>query len=161
MAEIFKEHGEQISFLHVGAVLMRMRYKILLGLFLFQNLLTAKEYLIVANKDIRSLSKEEVKAVYLKKIVYLNDHKLVPINLESGNKVRAAFEKDVLNMGYIRLKSYWTKQHYLGHRPPIIMRSQKSVKKFIQKVDGAIGYIEADKFENDLKVLYKWSDNAR
>lgn len=138
---------------------MRCRHKILLGLFLLQNLLSAKEYLIVANKDIRTLTKAEVKAVYLKKIIYLDDHKLVPVNLEVSNKVRAAFEKDVLNMGYIRLKSYWTKQHYLGHRPPIIMKSQESVKKFIQKVDGAVGYIEADKFENDLKIIYKWSDN--
>jgi len=57
-----------------------------------------------------------------------------------------------------RLKSYWIKQHYLGHRPPISMKSQKSIQKFISNVDGAIGYVQIDKLQKNMKILYKWSD---
>ncbi len=83
---------------------------------------------------------------------------MVPLNLSAKNKIRTSFEKKVLKMNINRLKSYWIKQHYLGHRPPITMKSQKSVQKFITNVDGAIGYVEIKNLQNGMNILYKWSD---
>ena len=61
-------------------------------------------------------------------------------------------------MRYSRLKSYWTKQHYLGHRPPLTMKSQESILAFIKKVDGAVGYIDLKNIDSDINIVYKWSD---
>jgi len=118
----------------------------------------ASEYVIVSNKNMKNLSQTEVKAIFLKKISFIDDTKVVPISLSPRDPVRAIFESKVLKMSFVRLKSYWAKQHYLGRRPPISMKSQESVKAFIKKVDGAIGYIDIKEFDDSLKIIYKWSD---
>jgi hypothetical protein len=38
------------------------------------------------------------------------------------------------------------------------MKSEESIKAFVKKVDGAIGYINANSVDDGVKVLYKWSD---
>jgi len=132
--------------------------KKLIFLTLFTSLLLANNYAVVANSMFKNLSKADIKAIYLKKLSYINNKKVIPINLSSRDKIRKSFEKNVLNMSFPRLKAYWTKQHYLGHRPPITMKSQESIKLFIQKIDSAVGYMEIKNVTNNLKILYKWSD---
>lgn len=118
----------------------------------------ANDYAVVTGKNFAEISIGQIKALFLKKTSYLGDKAIVPLNLSSRDSVRRSFEKKVLHMNFNRLKSYWTKQHYLGHRPPVSMKSQESVKVFIQKVDGAIGYMELQKVDNSLNIVYKWSD---
>jgi len=120
--------------------------------------LYATEYVVVVNKNIKSLHLGQIKAFFLKKTSYLGDEVIVPINLSPRNPIRISFEKNILDMSFTRLKSYWTKQHYLGHRPPISVKSQATVKAFIKKVDGAIGYMQLSKVDNELTVVYRWSD---
>lgn len=118
----------------------------------------SSDYVVIANKEMKDFSKGQIKAIFLKKLTLVNDMNIVPINMGATSPVRLEFEKHVVKMSFSRLKSYWTKQHYLGHRPPITMKSQESVKAFVKKVDGAIGYIEANNVDDSLKILYKWSD---
>jgi len=120
--------------------------------------LNATEYAVVTNKNIDALRLGQIKAFFLKKTSYLGANPVIPINLSSRHRIRISFEKQVLHMSFTRLKSYWTKQHYLGHRPPISMKSQESIKAFIEKVDGAIGYMELEKVDGSLKIVYKWSE---
>jgi len=138
-----------------------MKKLLILPLFtgiIFAQSLKAKEYAIVASKDFTKPSVSQIKALYLKKSDYVGDTKVIPLNLSAKNKIRRSFEKKVLHMSFNRLKSYWTKQHYLGHRPPITMKSQKSIQAFIKKVDGAIGYVELPNVDPKLQIIYKWSD---
>lgn len=125
---------------------------------LFSTFLIAGEYAIISNKNMKDLSKAQVKAIFLKKIVFVDDIKTVPLNLGARDNIRSSFERQIIKMNFNRLKSYWTKQHYLGHRPPNTMKSQKSVKAFVKKVDGAIGYVDMSNVDSDVKVLYSWSD---
>jgi len=118
----------------------------------------ADDYVIVSNKNMKELSLSQVKAIFLKKLTFVSDVKVVPINLGLRDELRLKFEKKVLRMNFSRLKTYWTTQHYLGHRPPVSMKSQESIKAFVKKVDGSIGYIQAVYVDDDLKIIYKWSD---
>ena len=120
--------------------------------------LFAKDYAVIANKNTKNLTHEKIKAVFLKKLVIVNGKKIVPVNLSPRDSVRSSFEKNIIGMRYSRLKSYWTKQHYLGHRPPLTMKSQQSVLAFIKKIDGSIGYIDTKNIDNSVNILYKWSD---
>jgi len=132
--------------------------KRLLILLLLATLSFASEYVVISNKKMKDLSKTQIKAIFLKKINIINDLEVIPINLGTRNDLREKFEKDILKMNFVRLKSYWTKQHYLGHRPPLSMKSQQSIKAFVKKVDGAIGYIEKSALDDSVKVLYQWGD---
>lgn len=118
----------------------------------------AGEYAVIANKNMKSLSPNQVKAIFLKKLVLVDDTKVVAVNLAARDALRVKFEKEFLHMSFSRLKAYWTKQHYLGHRPPITLKSVESVKAFVKKVDGAIGYVDVNSLEDDLKVIYRWSE---
>ncbi|WP_415251800.1 hypothetical protein [Sulfurimonas sp.] len=106
----------------------------------------------------KNLSKEQIKAIFLRKTTIVDNKKIIPINLAPRNEIRLKFESHVLNMSFNRLKAFWTKQHYLGHRPPLTMKSQDSIKAFIKKVDGSIGYIESSALDKDLKVIYRWEE---
>jgi len=131
---------------------------ILLSILLLTSVSFANEYVVISNKNMKDLSINQIKAIFLKKLAFIEDIKAVPINLEARDPLRLKFEKEILNMSFSRLKTYWTTQHYLGHRPPISMKSQKSIKSFVKKVDGSIGYINAENLDNSVKVIYKWRD---
>ncbi|UCN00404.1 hypothetical protein LCX93_00385 [Sulfurimonas sp. SWIR-19] len=135
-----------------------MKKKYLFLIIFIISVVEAKEYAVVVQKGFANISVGKIKAIYLKKLKYQGDTKLVPINLGSQNSVRRSFEKKVLKIKHSRLKSYWIKQHYLGQRPPITLKSEAAVNAFVKKVFGAIGYLEAAKADKDLKIIYKWSD---
>ncbi len=136
-----------------------MKHKILNLLFiLIGTNIFAGEYAVISNKPISNIDAMQIKAIYLKKISTLNGSKVIPVNLSPRDEVRSKFEKKILNMNFSRLKGYWTKQHYLGNRPPVNMKSQESVKAFVKKVDGAIGYISLDTDTKDLNIIYRWRE---
>ena len=137
---------------------MKVRFFFLLWFQSLSLLLYANEYAIVTKSELGSVTKTQIKAIYLKKLHYLKGKKVLPINLEADNPIRKSFNEHILHMSYNRLKIYWMKQHYLGHRPPLSLHSQKSVKAFLDKVEGTIGYIEMKNVENSMHILLKWSD---
>jgi ABC-type phosphate transport system substrate-binding protein len=118
----------------------------------------AEEYAVIANKKIAKLSLVQIKAIFLKKIRVINGVSVVPINLKAKDPLRVAFEKELLHMSFSRLKKYWIKEHYLGHRPPLTLHSQESVKAFVKRVDGAIAYINVKYLDESMKILYRWKE---
>ena len=118
----------------------------------------ANEYAVIANKKLPPLNPLQIKAIFLKKLTIVHDISILPLNLNARHQTRLAFEKEILHMSFTRLKNYWSKQHYLGHRPPLSIQSQQSVKKFVKKVDGAIGYVDIKFVDKDVNVLYRWSE---
>jgi len=137
---------------------MKIFIKLLFIYLCFVPFLLSDEYVVISNRNLQTISKSQIKAIFLKKITIINDTKVIPISLGTKDPIRTKFEKKILKMSFIRLKNYWTKQHYLGHRPPISMQSQESIKKFVQKVQGAIGYINAKKLDKSVKEIYRWRD---
>ncbi|MBU1657526.1 hypothetical protein KKG72_00555 [bacterium] len=118
----------------------------------------ADEYAVISNKQMKDLSITQIKAIFLKKITYVEDVKVIPVNLEARDSLRLQFENDILEMDFSRLKAYWTSQHYLGHRPPVSVKSEDSVITFVKKVEGAVGYVHVRSLNDSVKILYKWSD---
>ena len=120
--------------------------------------LTAGEYAVICNKEMKDLSSSQIKGIFLKRIAFVDEERVIAINLEAKDPLRLKFEKEFLHMSFRRLKKHWIKQHYLGSRPPISMKSQESINTFVKKVDGAIGYVEIENVDDGLKIIYKWSD---
>ncbi len=125
-------------------------------LVLLSSTLFATEYAVVTNTKLGNVSVDEIRAIFLKKLHYINGVAVVALNLSAKDTTRQAFESSILEMSFSRLKSYWSKQHYLGHRPPISLKSQQSVISFMKKVDGAIGYVEVKNLDSNLYILYTW-----
>jgi ABC-type phosphate transport system substrate-binding protein len=123
--------------------------------------LQANEYIVIANKHlhVENITREYIKQIYLKKHKYIENTHLVPVNLQPQSSVRKSFENHILQMSRDRLKRFWTMQHYKGKRPPVIMYSSSSALQFVEKIEGALSYIPAQKLpENaNVKIIYRWS----
>ncbi|MDQ1244699.1 MAG: hypothetical protein QG565_1039 [Campylobacterota bacterium] len=131
---------------------------IFLSTIMFSVLSFADEYVVISNSKMKDLSATQIKAIFLKKIAVIDNLDAVPVNLGAMDPIREKFENKIVEMNLERLKSYWIKEHYLGKRPPVTMQSEESVKAFVKKVEGAIGYINAKNLDNSVKVLYRWSE---
>lgn len=116
------------------------------------------EYAAVVSKELSVgvLSKTYLKEVYLKKRGFLDEQKAVPINLPSGDPIRAHFEKSVLGMEMGDINEYWIEQHYKGKKPPFVQNSQESIKAFVKNMAGAIGYMEKSQVDDGLKIVYEF-----
>ncbi len=136
--------------------------KYLFTLFIFSlcifSTLFAHDYVLVTHAKLKALTKQEVRALYLKKTSFIQNKKVIPLNLEMPHTIRKSFNKHVLQMTQERLKIYWIQQHYLGHRPPLSMKTQKSIKKFLYNVDASIGYMTRKNSDSNLTILFQWSD---
>ena len=130
---------------------MKFVYLLALSVSLF-----AQEIVVIANSHMKPLSQAEIRGVFLRKIRIIDGVAVVPLNLEASNPLRQAFRKHLLHMSLPQAQHYWMRQHYLGHRPPLSKHSQKSIKEFVKKIEGGIGYIEASKLEDGVQVLYRW-----
>ncbi len=132
-----------------------MRYLLLLTLAI--SLYGGEKFVLIANKNfpLKELKKEQIKQIYLKKLRFINETPIVPINYTPRDPLRKEFENKILKIPPKRLKRYWMKKHYLGIRPPLTQNSSKSAILFVKKVDGAIAYIPHSELTQDVKVIYK------
>lgn len=117
---------------------------------------SAELVVISSHKTFEKISHKLLSKIYLKrKILWKDKTRIVPVNLPSRSPLRALFTKEVLRMDHKDLVVYWNEQHYKGVRPPVVVESEEAVKAFVREVKGALGYIDADSLEPDLKVLYR------
>jgi len=131
--------------------------KVCFFLLLFLQILFAENLVVVAERhsDISALSTEQVRMIFLKKRRFWKTLKLHPLNLPPTEPLRQDFEKKVLHLSQGKLDAYWTKEHYLGVRPPYTLGSVNSTILYVKKVKGAIGYIPESKVDGGLKILYR------
>lgn len=137
---------------------MKQLGAVLLALVLSTSYLTAQEYAVVSYSPLPSLKRFQVKAIFLKKMRYFDRVHLIAVNLPPDHKARKSFEKVCLQMGRSRLREYWTKAHYLGHRPPLRKASLESVQRFLSTVDGTVSYLPLEAVTKNMNILYRWSD---
>lgn len=133
---------------------MMMRFLVLLSFVVV--LYGGEKFALISNQNfpVSHLLQGQIKQIYLKRMRFIKDIPIVPINYVSRNPIRKAFEKSLLHISSKRLRRYWAKEHYLGIRPPIVQSSVESAIVFVKKVDGAIAYIPYSKLPDDVRVLY-------
>jgi ABC-type phosphate transport system substrate-binding protein len=122
---------------------------LLLPVFAFADIVVV----VAKGSPVSTLSKKELKEIYLKKQQFSNGIKLVPINLTASAHARGLFEKSALKMDDTELGEYWNERHYNGVNPPMVQNSQEAIKAMVKKVQGAIGYIDEELLDDGLKII--------
>ena len=120
--------------------------------------LEASQFVVIANKASKidkQLDANEIRRIYLKKRRYIDTLRLIPLNLSASDPLRESFQRAIMSMSDRQLASYWAKQHYMGHRPPLTMMSVESVIAFVREVDGAIGYVPKEAVDSSVKIIYE------
>jgi hypothetical protein len=132
--------------------------QILWGMVMTVILQGAEPYAVVANDafPVASLSLQQVKQIYLKRMRFMAGVRLVPVNYEASEPLRGAFETAALEMTQKQLNRYWMKEHYLGRRPPVVQSSVQSAVALVRSVDGSLVYVPEKMLPLEgLKVLYR------
>lgn len=112
-------------------------------------------FVVDKSVDIESLTERDIRNIFLREIRFINGHTIVPVNLPPNNPLRIYVEKKLLHMDREELQLFWNRKYMNGIDPPKVLSSEKSVKMFVRKVKGAIGYIEEEELEEGLKVIFR------
>jgi len=112
------------------------------------------ELAVIANKDFNAdnISLHLLKRIYLKKKLFINGNKVIPVNLKYSSKLRKIFQKEVLNMDEEELSLYWNNMYFNGIRPPLTLSSERAVIEFVKKFKNAIGYVSYGNVKNSKNI---------
>ena len=140
----------------LGIVLMRIR--IIITWLILAGAVWAEDYAVVVAQDspISFGDSVKIREIFLKKRSFDSQTRVIPINLIGNERVRIEFETQVLQMNREQINRYWITNHFQGVSPPATQASLPSVKRFIQSVPGAIGYLPKEMVDDDLKIIYEF-----
>jgi ABC-type phosphate transport system substrate-binding protein len=115
---------------------------------------------IIANKDLPAsqLDKDDIAAIYLlKKKHWDNGEDIMPINLPAQAEARNRFTAEIFDSTPEKLGSYWDKMLFKGETPPVTQNSEQAVILFVERIKGAIGYVETKPQSAQIKILQQFS----
>ena len=134
-----------------------MRYFLLIISLLCLPMTVAADIYVITNKTlpITELSKNDIAAIYLlKKKHWENEEPMVPINLPVQSEARNLFTEQVFDSTPEKLGGYWDKMLFKGITPPLTQNSEQAVMLFVERVKGAIGYVERKPDNPNIKIVY-------
>jgi ABC-type phosphate transport system substrate-binding protein len=105
--------------------------------------------------DIPSLTQAELARMFRKtQTEWPNGERCIPIDQMGGSDIRAEFGRIVLKETPDEWKRYWMRQTMTGNaRPPIALDSSDTVKKYLQKLRGAVAYIYLSEVDDTVRIL--------
>ncbi len=105
---------------------------------------------------INDISKRELGRIYVKKMHYWeNGERCVPIDQAGTSQTRKDFYLLVLNKDLYEMKRYWMQETMTGNgTPPVTLDKSATVKRYVRKIKGSVGYIYADEVDDTVKVLH-------
>jgi hypothetical protein len=120
--------------------------------------LSAQEYAVVvsARSNIESIDARLVRDIFLRKKNFAHGVRVRPVNVTGDRVVRRAFESTVLKLNREELNQYWVERHFQGVSPPGTQASFASVKKIVERVEGAISYLPHELIDEQVKVIYEF-----
>lgn len=101
------------------------------------------------------ISKGELGRIYLKqKRFWLNGERCVPIDQPGTSEIRKGFYDVVLGKTPYAMKRYWMQETMTGNaKPPVTLDNSTTVKRYVRKIKGGLGYIYADEIDDTVKIL--------
>ena len=104
-------------------------------------------FIIVANSDteLSSISKAQLKKVYLKKVPLLPNGKPAAVTGLKEGDARDDFIKSILHKSEASLHSYWSRLMFSGRgEPPRLFKTEEELLEYIRKTPGAIGFVDSN-----------------
>ncbi len=82
----------------------------------------------------------------------------VPVDQKEGSPAREEFGLRLLKRNPSQVKAYWSRQIFTGGAtPPRQLEDDEAVLRFIANTPGAIGYVDATKVRQGVKVIKRIS----
>jgi ABC-type phosphate transport system substrate-binding protein len=106
----------------------------------------ADEFVVIVHPSVAgaNVRRADLASVFLRKATrWGNASVAVPVDQSGTSAVRKAFSDSVLGMPAGTAVQYWQKQMFAANplRPPAVKGSDAEVIAFVEKTDGAVGYV--------------------
>ena len=106
----------------------------------------ADEFVVIVHPSVggANIRRPDLAALFLKTATRWGDRSpAVPVDQSGTSTVRKAFCDSVLGMPVAAALQYWQKQMFGGGalRPPAVKGSDVEVLAFVEKTEGAVGYV--------------------
>lgn len=116
----------------------------------------AADFVLIANKGntISSLSENDARQIYLGKKSTWPDGQSIVLYMQQNEAVNSTFAEAVAKKTSQQFQIYWKKALFTGTgRPPIEVRDDAEMKKFIAADPRGIGYISRAAFDGSVKEI--------
>lgn len=124
-------------------------------LLLSQNLHAEVVVVTGAQRPTIALSKSQLCDLFLGKVVSFPDGKnAAPIDQPESNPLREEFYSTVANKSAAQVKAIWAKLFFTGRGVlPRVGNGSDDVKRLLNSIPGAIGYIERSSLDSSVKMI--------
>lgn len=112
---------------------------------------------ITHTENASKLSLTEIRLKFLGKRLHPDSDalKMIPVNLPFGHPTRSSFDREVLNKSEANIRTYWARMIFTSRaRPPREFTDEKQIIAYIKQHPETVGYIDADKVSDEIKVLF-------
>jgi ABC-type phosphate transport system substrate-binding protein len=129
---------------------------IILPLLLTSKISAQKTYVIIVNKSnpLFSLTQKEVSDLFLKKTKWKDGSAATPVDLVSNSKIREQFTQEIHGKSISAIRSFWQQAAFSGTASaPPEKSADSEIVDFVQKNNGAIGYVSASANTAGVKII--------
>lgn len=111
--------------------------------------------LVIINKEnpINSLTKAELKSIYLKKTNRWRDSKKIHFIDQKTDDAHDLFVSKYIHKTRVEIERFWIKQKFKGKRPHKSVITCADVKVSVSGDPYAIGYLHAEEYDDTVKIL--------
>jgi ABC-type phosphate transport system substrate-binding protein len=116
----------------------------------------AQTMVVIVNKEVpaESLSADELKLIYLGKKTFWSNNKKIELSVHQEGTVHEKFLKKYLGKTPEQFRNYWNKILYTGKGiPPTPFKTEKEVVEYVEKTEGAVGYVSAGTARDGVKTV--------
>ncbi len=116
------------------------------------------QIVVIANKDVKesNLDLNKIKSIYKLEVTRWNSgESLTLFDYQTENKSKKEFYTKT-GFEQVQLNKVWLRAKLSGEgKPPVLAASEEEMIKQISSTPGAVGYVSADKVNNDVKIISK------
>ena len=114
--------------------------------------------IVVAKENpVDSVNKRDLKRIFLRqKTKWPNGSNITVYERHTKNPIRKEFSQRVLGKKPNELKEYWLNLKLTrAMKAPKVCRSDKLLRRYLERVKGGIGYMYLHEIDDKVKVVYK------
>ena len=110
---------------------------------------------VVHPSNTSKLDETQVRNIYLGKVkLFGNGTAVYPIDIKPGDAARQEFVSKLLRKSEANLNAYWARMLFSSKgKPPAEVADSAAVLAAVASNKSAIGYVDASKVDNSVKVL--------
>lgn len=108
---------------------------------------------VIANPASPTLTKDDIKSLYLGFRTTLPDGSPAKVLVLKGDGVKDRFMREVLGIAYRDFRAHWLSKALSGEGAPPRELTAEEIIDIVKREKGAIGFIPAEKVPEGVKVL--------